>query len=53
MSVDAVANFEIVVPDLGTFAGAFSVDVDYGADGSVTGSMSLESHGAVTFTPAA
>lgn len=53
MSAGGVGNFEIVVPSVGTFKGAFSVDVEFGDDGKVTFSMSLESTGAVTFTAAA
>ena len=52
-TADAVANFEIVVPDLGTFAGAFHIDsMDYSGDmeNAVDYSLSLSSSGAVTFT---
>lgn len=55
MSVDAVANFTIVVPSFGTFAGAFFVSsVEYGGEqeDGVTYSLSLASSGAVTFTAA-
>jgi len=55
MADDARANFEIVVPDFGTFAGSFMVQsIDYGGsqDDGVTYSLSLASSGAVTFTAA-
>jgi len=55
MQADPVANFEIVVPDFGTYAGEFRVtSLDFGGDteGAVTFSASLESNGAVTFTAA-
>jgi TP901-1 family phage major tail protein len=53
MTTDAACNFEIVVPSVGTFAGAFSVNLSYSGESAVTGSISLESSGAVTFTAAA
>ncbi|MDE4059771.1 phage tail tube protein [Phaeobacter gallaeciensis] len=43
-------DFEIVVPGVGTFAGTFSVDLEFGDDGKATASISLASTGAVTFT---
>ena len=46
-------NFEIVVPDFGTYAGNFTLtSYETGAsyDGEVTFSLSLENNGAVTFT---
>ncbi|NIZ63287.1 phage major tail protein, TP901-1 family [Sedimentitalea sp. CY04] len=49
MSKDAVANFEIVVPNVGTFSGAFSVEAEVSGDGAVKGSMTMESTGPVTF----
>lgn len=55
MAADNVANFEIVIPDFGTYAGAFRLSsVEYGGEteGGVTYSLSLESTGAVTFTAA-
>ena len=55
MAQDPVANFQIVVPDFGTFAGAFRVSsMEYGGEteGAVTFSCSMESSGAVTFTAA-
>lgn len=56
MDPDAIANFTIVVPDFGTFAGAFFLSsVEYGGEqeDGVTYSLSLASTGAVTFTPIA
>jgi len=53
MAADSIANFEVIVPDFGTFAGAFIVSsVDYGGEqeDGVTYSLSLESSAAVTFT---
>ena len=53
MQADPVANFEIVVPDFGTYAGEFRVtSLEFGGEteGGVTFSTSLESNGAVTFT---
>jgi len=55
MQNDNKANFEIVVPDFGTYAGAFRLtSVEFGGEteGGVTYSISLESTGAVTFTAA-
>lgn len=50
MSTAAEEQFEIVVPGVGTFAGWFSVNLEFGDDGAVTGSISLESNGKPTFT---
>ena len=55
MSNDPVANFQIVVPDFGTYEGAFAVTtLDFGGEteGGTTYSLSLESTGAVAFTAA-
>lgn len=55
MQADPAANFEIVVPDFGTFAGEFFISsVEYGGEqeDGVTYSLSLASTGAVTFTAA-
>jgi TP901-1 family phage major tail protein len=46
------ANFQIIVPDFGTFTGAFMVaSLEYAGEynGEVTYSVTLESAGAITF----
>jgi TP901-1 family phage major tail protein len=56
MAADSKANFQIIVPDFGTYAGAFRItSLEFGGEteGGVTYSLSLESTGAVTFDPAA
>lgn len=53
MQTDNKANFQIVVPDFGTYAGAFriaSMELGGETESGVTYSISLESTGAVTFT---
>ena len=48
-------NYEIVVPDFGTFRGKFEVSsLEYGGEhnGEVTYSLTLESSGEITFTAA-
>jgi TP901-1 family phage major tail protein len=55
MSADNSVNMQIVVPDFGTYAGAFRISsLEFGGEteGGVTYSLSLESNGAVTFTAA-
>ena len=55
MAADNACNFEILVPNFGTYAGAFRIaSLDFGGEteGGVTYSLSLESNGAVTFTVA-
>ena len=55
MAADASANFEVVVPDFGTYAGNFRVtsfELGGETEGAVTFSFSLESNGEVTFTAA-
>ncbi len=55
MSADNSVNMQIVVPDFGTYAGAFRISsLEYGGEteGGVTYSLSLESNGAITFTAA-
>jgi len=55
MQNDNKANFQIVVPDFGTYAGSFRIaSLEFGGEteGGVTYSLSLESTGAVTFTAA-
>lgn len=49
---DPVANFEIVIPDFGTYSGEFRVtsfELGGETEGAVTFSISLESNGAVAF----
>jgi TP901-1 family phage major tail protein len=53
MAADPEGNFEILIPDFGTYAGAFKItSLDFGGEteGGVTFSLSLESNGEVTFT---
>jgi TP901-1 family phage major tail protein len=55
MSADNAANMQVVVPDFGTYAGAFRISsLEFGGEteGGVTYSISLESNGVVTFTAA-
>ena len=55
MATDNQANFQVTVPDFGTYAGAFRITtLEFGGEteGGVTYSVSLESTGAVTFTAA-
>ena len=55
MAADNSTTFEVVVPDFGTYAGTFRItSVEFGGEteGGVTYSLSLESSGTVTFTPA-
>jgi len=55
MAADSKANFQIVVPDFGTYAGAFRItSLEFGGEteGGVTYSLSLESTGTVTFAAA-
>jgi TP901-1 family phage major tail protein len=55
MASDNSANFQVIVPDFGTYAGAFRVtsfELGGESEGSVTFSASLESTGAVTFSAA-
>jgi TP901-1 family phage major tail protein len=55
MAADASANFEVVVPDFGTYSGNFRVtsfELGGETEGAVTFSFSLESNGEVTFTAA-
>ncbi|MDO8423582.1 MAG: phage major tail protein, TP901-1 family [Parvibaculum sp.] len=51
----AIRNWQIVIPDFGTVAGAFQITaLEYGGehDGEVTFDMALESAGALVFTAA-
>ena len=55
MANDNSTDFEIVVPDFGTYAGTFRIaSLEFGGEteGGVTYSISLESTGTVTFTAA-
>lgn len=55
MSNDNQANLQVVVPDFGTYAGAFRItSLEFGGEteGGVTYSLSLESTGVVSFTAA-
>jgi len=55
MANDNSTNFEIVIPDFGTYAGAFRItSLEFGGEteGGVTYSVALESTGAITFTAA-
>ena len=52
MQADPVANFELVVPDFGTYSGEFRVtSLEFGGEteGAATFSLSLESNGTVTY----
>lgn len=55
LSADATANFQVIVPDFGTFEGAFHVgnfDFSGEMEGGVAYALSLGSSGEVTFTEA-
>ena len=54
MAADNSVNLEIVVPDFGTYAGAFraNYEISGSTEESVTFTGSFESTGAVTFTAA-
>jgi TP901-1 family phage major tail protein len=55
MGADNKANFQVVVPDFGTYAGAFRItSLEFGGEteGGVTYSLSLESTGVITFAAA-
>ena len=52
IAADPVANFEIVVPDFGTYSGEFRVtSLEFGGEteGSATFSLSLESNGTIAY----
>lgn len=56
MADTPIGNFQIIVPDFGTFAGSFFLSsVEYGGEqeDGVTYSFALASSGAITFTAAA
>ena len=53
MADTPIGNFQVIVPDLGTFEGAFLLGaMEYGGEmeGSVTYTVTLESAGEITFT---
>jgi len=52
MSATATANFQIIIPDFGTYAGTFRVNVEFSGGDGVDFSLSLQSTGTVTFTAA-
>lgn len=55
MFAQAIKNYQIVVPDFGTFEGAFQMtQLEYGGEhnGEVTYSIALASAGEITFTAA-
>ena len=55
MANDNSTDFQIIVPDFGTYAGVFRIaSLEFGGEteGGVTYSLSLESTGTVTFTAA-
>lgn len=50
-----IPNFEVIIPDLGTYQGKFHIaSLEYGGEynGEVTYSVTLESSGSVSFTAA-
>ena len=52
IAADPVANFEIVVPDFGTYSGEFRVtSLEFGGEteGAATFSLSLESNGTIAY----
>ena len=53
MQADPVANFQLVVPDFGTYSGEFritSFELGGETEGAVTFSISLESNGTISFS---
>ena len=55
MNASTFKNFQVIVPDFGTYQGAFMVaSLEYAGEfnGEVTYSVTLESSGAITFTAA-
>jgi TP901-1 family phage major tail protein len=55
MASDSSCNFQLLVPDFGTYAGNFRVtSLEFGGEteGGVTFSSAMESNGTVTFTAA-
>ena len=55
MNASTFKNFQVVIPDFGTYQGAFMVaSLEYAGEfnGEVTYSVTLESSGAITYTAA-
>ena len=55
MNASTFKNFQVIIPDFGTYQGAFMVaSLEYAGEynGEVTYSVTLESSGAITFTSA-
>lgn len=55
MNATSFSNFQFVIPDFGTYAGAFMVEsLSYAGEynGEVTYSVTLQSSGAITYTAA-
>jgi|TARA_Y100000401_G_C8159793_1_gene143681 TP901-1 family phage major tail protein len=55
MNASTFKNFQVIIPDFGTYQGAFMVaTLEYAGEhnGEVTYSVTLESSGAITFTSA-
>lgn len=55
-TADAIGNFQVIVPEFGTFEGAFHINsVEFGGEqeGAVTYSLTLASSGYISFTAAA
>ena len=55
MNATSFANYQFVIPDFGTYSGAFMVEsLSYAGEynGEVTYSVTLQSSGAITYTAA-
>jgi TP901-1 family phage major tail protein len=55
MNATTFKNFQVIIPDFGTYQGAFMVaSLEYSGEynGEVTYSVTLESSGAITYTAA-
>lgn len=50
---DMADDFELFIPGWGTYTGNFSLNIEFGDDGTVTYSVSGASNGPVTFAAAA
>jgi predicted secreted protein len=53
MTAASEANFEMFIPGVGTFTGAFSFDIDFSGDGFVKFALSMENNGAIAFVAVA